>query len=245
MGMTPGVKYLLIANAAVYLLELAAPTFFVAHFALIPAQFAFGLHLWTPLTYMFMHSPTDPGHILLNMLGLWMFGVILERRWGTRSFVQFYLLSGLIAGFAVIVAGFLFGAAAIPTLGASGAILAVIMAFGLIFPDEYLYIYFLFPVKAKYFLMFIVGITVLYAITGASGATSIPAHAGGLFAGWFLIRGYYHPRVAANGIRRLWLKIKLKDAERKRKASKLRVVRDEDKKDDDDQDAPGAGGYYN
>jgi membrane associated rhomboid family serine protease len=239
LGMTPGVKYLLIGNAVAYLLELIAPEFFVYHFGLIPDKFAFDLHLWTPLSYMFMHAPNDPGHIMLNMLGLWMFGVILERRWGMRSFLQFYLVAGLIAAFFVIISGFLFGTANLPTIGASGAILALLMAFGLIFPNEHIYFYFLFPVRARHFLIFIVGMTALYAITGASGSTSIPAHAGGLFAGWFLIRGYYQPQVARKAMRKALVNLQLRLEKRKRK-SNLHSVHDED---EDRRDPPG--GYYN
>src|SRR5207244_9281421 len=109
-------------------------------------------------TYMFLHDPGGFGHILFNMLALWMFGADLERHWGTRKFLKFYFLCGIGAGLCVVVGNYLFGNPLTRTIGASGAIYGLLMAFGVLWPDRTVLFSFLFPIKAKYFVMIIGGI---------------------------------------------------------------------------------------
>ena len=151
-----GVKWLIIANVAIYLI------YFFGSFVrgdeifrslmLTPAEFIRGA-LWQPVTYLFLHSLSGPGHLLFNMLALWMFGAPIEETWGTKRFIQYYFLCGIGAGLCVVVANLLFGNPNQSTLGASGAIYGLLLAFGMLFPEQEILIAFLFPIKAKYMVM--------------------------------------------------------------------------------------------
>src|SRR5437899_873151 len=105
-----GVKWLLITNIALFVVY-----FFAARsgwgqifsdfygFGLVPAAVVHSFAIWQLFTYMFLHDPGGFGHILFNMLALWMFGADLERHWGTRKFLKFYFLCGIGAGLCVVV----------------------------------------------------------------------------------------------------------------------------------------------
>lgn len=189
-GLTPGVKNLLIANGIVFLLMyfFGLYRFFMDFFALIPLLSIQHFQVWRFVSYMFLHGGF--GHILFNMFALWMFGVSLERIWGTREFLKFYFISGIFAG--VSHAIFNFGGL-IPTVGASGAIYGILMASALLFPDEYIYIYFLFPVKMKYFALFI-GIMEFLSAFQYDGIAHF-AHLGGMVAGYLYLKSKYGNRI--------------------------------------------------
>ena len=121
-------------------------------FMLVPNQVLHGA-VWQLFTYLFLHSLASPGHILFNMLGLWMFGAPIEETWGTRRFLQYYFLCGVGAGICVVAAALAFGGASQPTIGASGAIYGLLLAFGMLFPEQEILVMFLFPIKAKYMVM--------------------------------------------------------------------------------------------
>jgi membrane associated rhomboid family serine protease len=187
--LTPAVKALVIANVAVFVVSLVVPMM-TAYFGLTPAAVVEGLWVWQPLTYMFMHASLM--HLLLNMLMLWMFGTEIERLWGTEAFAKFYLYCGLGAAVTTVAAALLpFGYAPFmyitPTVGASGAIYGVLLAYGLTFPDRPIYMYLLFPVPAKYFVMITGAITLLLSINAGGGRVAHLAHLGGLVTGWLLL----------------------------------------------------------
>jgi membrane associated rhomboid family serine protease len=126
--------------------------------------------IWRPVTYMFLHSRVGFGHILFNMLSLWMFGVELERMWGTRFFVKFYFVCGVCAALTTVLLSFVpfgpFGGLWITnTIGASGAIFGVLLAYAMYFPHRPILVMLLFPVPAKYFVMIMGGISLLMAIS--------------------------------------------------------------------------------
>ncbi|GAB4306708.1 MAG: hypothetical protein Kow0090_21820 [Myxococcota bacterium] len=210
--MTPIVKYLIIINFVVFFFEIllgenVKP--FILFFGLVPQKVLSDLYLWQPLTYGFLHSPVDPFHIILNMLMLWLFGIGFERMWGARRFLLFYLIGGLAGGAAVVLAALLFGSPRyIPTIGASGAIYALIMAFGVWFPEQRINIYFFIPVKAKWVVWGIVFVTLLYAITVSDATVSYAAHGGGLFAGYIMTSGIYRPPIFRARMKRLGLKLR-------------------------------------
>src|SRR4051794_18663989 len=136
----PGVKWLLTANIALFVIIFITfhsgyPNLFRA-FYLVPIQVVGRLMIWQPFTYLFIHDVNGFGHILFNMLALWMLGADVERAWGTRRFLQYYFLCGVGAGLCVIIANFLFGNPYTATVGASGAIFGVLLAFGMLFPDR-------------------------------------------------------------------------------------------------------------
>ncbi|MBM3817683.1 MAG: rhomboid family intramembrane serine protease [Acidimicrobiia bacterium] len=188
---TPAIKALIIANVAAFLVTLAMPALTLS-LGLRPADVVTGFRLWQPVTYMFLHGGIF--HILFNMLALWMFGVELERMWGTRFFTKFYFVSGVGAALTTIVVSFL----PVPfaddvysalTIGASGAVYGVLLAYALYFPNRPIYMYFFFPIPAKYFVMIIGAISLLSSMNGPGGGVAHTTHLGGLAAAWLYLKG--------------------------------------------------------
>ncbi len=187
-----GVKWLLIANVAIYVVQFMAEhssargLFQLLY--LVPADVVGRLMIWQPVTYLFMHDPNGFAHILFNMLTLWMFGRDIEQAWGTARFLKFYFLCGVGAGICVVIANLLFGNPFTQTIGASGAIFGVLLAYGMMFPERELLFSFLFPIKAKYFVMILGAIELLMAYASIGGPVSNIAHLGGMGIGYFYIR---------------------------------------------------------
>lgn len=144
------------------------------------------LWLWQFVTYMFLHSVSDPWHIIFNMLVLWMFGSEVEKAMGTRRFLTMYFTAGIFAG----IFGCLFTPNN-PILGASGAIFAVEIAFAMFYPNATI-IFFVFPIKARYLVTIFAGITVFNCLVPTGGNVAHFAHLGGLLYGFLFIR--YEPR---------------------------------------------------
>jgi len=187
--LTPAVKALLIANVALFLLQVVVPGLTTLG-GLTPAAVIESLWVWQPLTYMFLHAGLT--HLLFNMLALWMFGVEIERLWGTERFARYYLLCGLGAAATTMIAAMLpfsFGAFlyTTPTVGASGAIYGLLAAFGVLFANRPIYMYFLFPVPARIFVLITGAITLLLSVTSSGGQMAHLAHLGGLITGWLLL----------------------------------------------------------
>lgn len=191
---TPAVRALLIANVAVFLLTFAWPGAIVRTFGLTPAAVLEDGRVWQLGTYLFVHSPTSLSHILFNMLALWMFGVELERRWGTPAFSKYYALTGIGAGVCTLVVsllpvGWAAGTYATVTIGASGAIYGLLMAWALLFPHRRILFMFIFPLPARVFVL-IIGAIAFFSALGASGSgVANLAHLGGLVVGWVYLRG--------------------------------------------------------
>ncbi len=187
----PGVRWLLIVNTALWLLYFLGFRTGLGelfqHFGLVPAQVVNTFAVWQLFTYMFLHDPFGFGHILFNMLTLWMFGKDLEVAWGTRRFLKFYFLCGLGAGVCVVVANYIFGSPYTRTIGASGAIYGLLMAFGMTYPDTTVLFSFLFPIKAKYFVM-IIGAMAFLSSLGANNGVSNVAHLGGMLFGYAFLK---------------------------------------------------------
>lgn len=187
--MSPGVKNLLFANIAVFLLQMLAPALndtLVRFFGLVPRLAINHLFIWQFVSYMFLHGGFS--HIFFNMFALWMFGVELERLWGTREFLKYYFLTGIFAG--VSTALFSWGSI-IPTIGASGAIYGILAAYALFFPDRYVYMYFLFPIKMKYLALILGLLEFFAAYNQAQSGIAHAAHLGGMVVGFFYLRYKY------------------------------------------------------
>jgi membrane associated rhomboid family serine protease len=192
----PGVKILLIINVALYVLMFffsIAPfnEFIYKYLYLWPLDGAeigmqdFGF--WQLLSYQFLHSP-DIFHVLFNMFALWMFGSEIERYWGTNKFMVFYILSGIGAGIAQILIAPLFEQIG-PTVGASGSIFGVLVAYALLFPNRPVFMFPIFiPIPAKYFVMGYAAINLLMAISGAESNVAWMAHLGGAATGFLLFK---------------------------------------------------------
>jgi membrane associated rhomboid family serine protease len=178
------VKLLIWANVALFVLSRAwlLPEL-VFYLGLQPEAVLRRLYVWQPVTYMFVHAGTL--HILFNMLALWMFGVELERRWGPRFFLKYYLVTGIGAAATTLALAFWpwgVGTAlwhAI-TVGASGAIYGLLLAYALYFPDRPIYVMVLFPVRAKYAVMIFGAIELMLTLGGDLGGVANSAHLGGL-----------------------------------------------------------------
>ncbi len=180
--LTPGVKYLLFICIGVFLLQSLAPRQILLLFGLIPFLVWKKYFLWQLGTYIFLHGSLF--HLIFNLFALWMFGCQLERQWGTKSFVKYFLVTGIGAGicYAVVNPGHLG-----PVVGASGAIYGILLAYGLIFPDQMIYVWFLFPIRARNFVIIFGAIELYASITGASGGIAHVAHLGGMLFGYLYI----------------------------------------------------------
>jgi membrane associated rhomboid family serine protease len=186
--MTPGVKILLVTNIGVYLLNLIVPAMTLG-LGLSPRDVFTNLALWQVVTYMFLHSTSGVGHILFNMLALWMFGTELERTWGTRFFTKYYFISGI--GAAATTLGLALFSDAIyfsVTVGASGAIYGLLLAWALYFPHRTIYLYFLFPIPARVFVTIIGAIAFLSSLGGPGSGVAHTAHLGGLVVGYVYLK---------------------------------------------------------
>ena len=189
--LTPAIKALLIANVVAFLVSwFSRPVLLL--FGLQPADVIGQLYLWQPITYMFLHGGIS--HILFNMLALWMFGVELERMWGSRFFLKYYFVTGVGAGLTTIALSLLPVSFLTPmytavTIGASGAIYGILLAYAMYFPNRPIYLYFVFPIPAKYFVMIMGGISLLLSMGGPGGGVAHITHLGGLVAGYFYLKG--------------------------------------------------------
>lgn len=190
-----GVKWLLIVNVAIYLVYFFATLSegFLAdlfsYLQLVPAQVLHG-YIWQPVTYMFLHSVPRPMHIVFNMLMLWMFGSPLEQVWGTRRFLKYYFLCGIAAGLCVVVVTSLLGPPynRLATIGASGALFGLLLAFGVLFAETIVMFSFLFPIKAKYMVMIMGALEFLFVCMGVNSGVSNVAHLGGMAFGYAYLK---------------------------------------------------------
>ncbi len=165
---------------------------FITLFSLFPALIVKLGWVWQVFTYMFLHGGFF--HIFFNMYALYLFGKPLEDRWGNREFLFFYMFSGVGAGI-ITFAWNLFRNPFIPTIGASGAIFGVVLAFGLEFPDAMLLLFFFIPVRAKYAAFIFGGIELVMILTGTMQGIGHFTHLAGLLFGYIYyvwrIRGSY------------------------------------------------------
>ena len=175
------VNKIIVANVIVFMLQQVFAPNFANLFALSPRAVVQNFYFWQPLTYMFLHGGFFP-HLFFNMLFLWFFGSPLEQVWGGKRFLQYYIMCGL--GGATLFMVFNFNTS---VFGASGAVFGVFLAYGMLFPNNYVYLYFLFPVKAKYFVAFISLAQLAAGISGPSGIAYF-AHLGGIATGLFFFR---------------------------------------------------------
>ena len=213
-----GVKWLVMVNSAIFVLSFFCRQFDVAQgfFQLLPLQPIYvvqTLFLWQPVTYLFLHA--DFGHIIFNMLSLWFFGKDLEITWGLKRFLQFYFLCGVGAAICVILASYLIGDKRSSTVGASGAIYGLLLAFGILFPDRTVY-YFFFPIKAKYLVLISGAIAFMMSFAGSSSGVSHIAHLGGMLFGYAYLKTKYRNSIDLWGtVQQAYKDWKLKRARRK------------------------------
>jgi membrane associated rhomboid family serine protease len=191
-----GVKWLILANIAVYLVYFfgswisGEPIF--DSLLLVPSMVIRGA-IWQLVTYLFLHSLSSFWHILFNMLTLWMFGTPIEQTWGTKRFLQYYFLCGIGAGICVVLVNLAIGNGNQRTLGASGAIYGLLLAYGMLFPDQTVMFSFLFPIKAKYMVMIFGAIAFLSSFQTGSTVSNL-AHLGGMIFGYIYMKTQFGSR---------------------------------------------------
>jgi len=192
------IKNLVIANGLVFIAQVltGGSQGFVQEFGTVsPYAVWLKLQLWRPVTYMWLHSPTSPFHILFNMFALWMFGSNLALLWGEKRFLRYYLVCGIGAGVLIATVPWIpvvIGLAdptyslAIPTLGASGAVMGVVLAYSFTWPDRTIMLMIPpMPIKAIWIVPLIL---VLEYMTGPGNVSHL-GHVGGVVVGWaYLLR---------------------------------------------------------
>ncbi len=203
--MPPMIQTLILMNIGVFLLQQIAGRQMTYYFGLVPQLFWHG-YIWQVVTYMFLHGGF--WHIFFNMFVFWMFGRILEDVWGPKKFLVYYMITGIGAGLinAAIMPG-----SPIPTIGASGAVYGILLAFGMLFPNQMIYLYFFFPIKAKYFVIIMFAIELFSGLNPNSQVAHF-AHLGGMLFGFVYLKWGDWTR----GIRR--------KAKEQRHDEKMRVV---------------------
>ncbi len=181
---TEAIKVLIVVNAVVFFFR------FVAQNQLDLAQI-FGLSsssvwpmIWQPVTYMFIHG--DFFHIFMNMFVLWMFGSELESIWGRQGFLKYYFITGIGSGLVWLT--FNVGNPYTILIGASGAIYGLLLAYGLMFPNRKILIYFLFPVKVKYFVIFLGAMAFVSSMDADGSNISDLTHLSGMVIGYFYLK---------------------------------------------------------
>ncbi len=178
----PVTKALMLVCTALFCLGFFVPL--TLWFALWPVATS-RFRPWQVLTYAFLHS--DILHLFFNMFGLWMFGSELERLWGPKRYLHFLLAGVLSAAAAQLIITFI-TRSPVPTVGASGALFALLLAFGMLFPNRTIMPLFPpIPMKAKTFVLVFGGIELLMGLSGATGVAHF-AHLGGMLGGWLMIR---------------------------------------------------------
>jgi len=189
--LTPAVRALIAASVIGFLLTLVMPSL-AFRLGLVPALVVERWWIWQPVTYMFEHGGMF--HLLFNMLALWMFGVELERLWGTRFFARYYFITGIGAAATTMLASLLpfsfadalYGSV---TVGASGAIYGLLLAYAMTYPNRPIYVYLVFPIPAKIFVIIFGAISFLSSVTDTGGGVAHITHLGGLVVGYVYLAG--------------------------------------------------------
>ena len=214
-GLSPAVKMLITINVVAFLVTLIVRAVLI-HLALVPQAVFEQFALYQLVTYMFLHDGF--GHILVNMLGLWMFGTELERTWGTRFFTKYYFVTGVGAAVLTLLWSIspLPGADSIyvsAIVGASGAIYGVLLAYAMYFPHRTVYMYFVFPLEARYFVIIVGAITFISSMGAGGGGIAHTAHLGGLVVGYLYLKSLRgHP---LQELKYRWLRWKMTRARSK------------------------------
>ena len=183
-ALPPATQALLLANVAIFFLGQLIGGGYIVDFALWPVSSP-DFWPWQIVSYAFLHANFQ--HLFFNMLGLWMFGAELEQVWGQKRFLQFYAASVIAAALTQLLVDWLLNAGA-PTIGASGGLFGLLLAFAMMFPNRVILVFFVLPMKAKYFVA-LYGLIELYqgAYVMNTGVAHF-AHLGGMLGGLLMIR---------------------------------------------------------
>ncbi|MGB0588966.1 MAG: rhomboid family intramembrane serine protease [Myxococcota bacterium] len=225
---TPVVKKLMIGLISIWLVfsflinfveQSWAADLFVA-LSLEPQEALFGGKVWQVLTYSLLHDLSSPSHVIFNAIGLLFLAPPLERRWGSRGFLQFAIFSALIAGVFSLLCGLiapgLFGARVV---GVSGVVMAVLAAFSFVMPNATILLFFVIPVQARWIVWLALGIDAMMFLSSPQGSgLAFHTHLGGVLAAWLLITGNWRPSLLKDRFHLFTLK-------KKRRPPKLKIVK--------------------
>ena len=179
--------FLLIANGLMFAMQHYFWPVPDALFALWPLNSG-NFYPWQLVTYGFLHSPTNFYHIFFNMLALWMFGRDLERIMGPRRFATYWFVCVIGAGFVQLLVGQLTGSD-VRTVGASGGVFGLLLAFALMFPNRIVVLLIPpIPLKAKYFVLLYGLLTLYMGFSGGAPSVAHFAHLGGMLFGYLTLR---------------------------------------------------------
>jgi membrane associated rhomboid family serine protease len=229
--LTQGVKLLMIINFSVFIIQQIAglfePNMLEVFLGISHNGFVSNLMLWQPFTYMFLHGGWF--HIFFNLLALWMFGGDLESIWGKRKFLQYYIFSGIGAGLFIALMNYYVALSRgefSVTIGASGAIYSLLLAYGLTWPNREVLLYFLFPIKIKY-LLIAFGLMEFFGTLstagGSGGNISHIGHLGGLLAGFLLYKFFQKKSFKSSGASFFEKFMKKRRIEKKKKEIEVRI----------------------
>ncbi len=211
---TEGIKYLLIANAAIYLLQIFPfLDYYLTGFGALQPSLVLKGHVWRLVSYMFLHG--NHWHILFNMLALWMFGLELEMKWGTRRFLEFYFITGVGSGILSLLT--IFGGNN-PIIGASGAVYGILVAYAWYFPDRQVLMFFVFPVPVRVAVIIFGAISILGIKSGTSNIAHL-THLGGIVVAILYLKFY-------NNVESFISHRKALSAERKMRSNAEKVMND-------------------
>lgn len=185
--MPPVTQALLIANIAVFLLQMAGMVSFEDFALWPPGGFGSMFEPWQLITYAFLHGGL--AHIFFNMLGLYMFGSEVERLFGSRFYVAYYFGSVVSAALCHLAVTGWMGASPYPTVGASGGVYGLLLAFGVYFPHRRVLLLFPpIPMPARVFVLVFAVLELIFGVTGTAAGIAHFAHLGGMIGGWLMIQ---------------------------------------------------------
>jgi membrane associated rhomboid family serine protease len=225
---TPIVKKLMIGLMAVWLIfsflinfveqQWAAELFRVL--SLAPQEALFEGKVWQILTYSLLHDLSSPSHVIFNLIGLLFLAPPLERRWGSKGFLQFAVFSALIAGAFSLLCGILapdfFGGRVV---GVSGVVMAVLAAFSFVMPNATILLFFVIPIQARWIVWLLLGIDAMMFLSSPKGSgLAFHTHVGGVLAAWLLVTGNWRPSLLKD-------KFHLFTLTQKRRPPKLKIVK--------------------
>lgn len=157
------------------------------YLGVVPGAVVERLWVWQVFTYMFLHSPRHLFHIIMNMLLLYWFGTELERLYGRRRFLTLYLGGGVIGGLAYAATQYVVQVR-MPAIGASAAVMAVLVVYAIHFPNRIILLFFLIPMPVKWFVVMMIGIDLVYSVTTYADGVAHTAHLGGALFGYVFWR---------------------------------------------------------
>lgn len=199
-GLTPVIKRLMIIMGIFFLLQMLVSWRINLYLGLVPIFVWKKYFFWQLLTYIFLHGGFS--HLIFNLIALWMFGGELEGYWGSKKFLGYFLFCGIGAALCTVI---LTPYQIIPIIGASGAIYGILLAYGWLFPNRLIYIYFLLPIPAKYMVIIFGLIELFSSLEGTGGGIAHITHLGGLLFGiLYMAYPYIRYKIKRRKLRRNW-----------------------------------------